>query len=406
MRAFLGLLGDPNPRVDTLMTIAADQCQPVRVVIVDDSTVVRNLIRSWLEAEPDLVVVGEAADGAEAVQQVLRLRPDVVTMDLEMPVMNGLQAIEAIMGTQAVPILVLSSSEDAEQSCQALNLGAVEVMAKPALGSAQARHLVERVRLLAGVSVITRRRIGAMTHSAGARRPASELPASTLPVSKWSASELPASTLDGPSKPGSVASVPARVVAIAASTGGPQALACILAKLPGHFPCTVLVAQHIVDGFAAGMVDWLAGLCRLPVHLAKDGDWALPGQVYVSPSEQNLKLSFNRRLALQPPDQGSIYHPSCNLLLESVAQCCGRQAVGLILSGMGNDGARGIAAIRAAGGVTMAQDETTSVVFGMNRVAIEAGEVHHILPAERIAEALCRLAEASVAFESPAGFSA
>lgn len=366
------------------MATGAERRSSVRVLIADDSALARSLIRAWLEAEPDFEVVGEASNGSDAVQQVLRLRPDVVTMDLDMPTMNGLQSIEAIMCTQAVPILVLSSIQDAEQSCEALNLGAVEVMVKPESGSAQVRHLVDRVRLLAGVSVITRRRTLAPTDSGHVVRLA----------------QAP----ESPAAPSGVAlPMPPKVLAIAASTGGPQALVAILSRLPARFPWSILVAQHIVEGFAAGMVDWLGGLCRLPVHLAAEGDMALPGRVYVSPSEKNLKLEFNRHLTLQPPDPSDIYHPNCNLLLESVAENCGRDAVGLILSGMGSDGVRGIAAIQAAGGISLAQDEDSSVIYGMNRVAIEAGVVHHVLPVEKIADTLCRLVQGGHGAESSTG---
>lgn len=183
-----------------------------------------------------------------------------------------------------------------------------------------------------------------------------------------------------------------RVFAIASSTGGPQALAQILPELPANFACPVLVAQHISDGFAQGMVDWLGSLCKLPVRLAADGDWLQAGVIYVSPSEQHLSVTPGRRLALVARGALDVYRPSCNVLLQSVAEVFGRQAIGIILTGMGSDGAQGMARIRERGGLTLGQDEKSSVIYGMNRVAIESGAVAQVLAAEQVAAAMVQLA--------------
>lgn len=182
-----------------------------------------------------------------------------------------------------------------------------------------------------------------------------------------------------------------RVLAVASSTGGPQALVVLLGALPANFPCPVLVAQHIAHGFAPGMVRWLATVCKLPVRLATDGEVVADGTVYVAPSETHMALSAGRRLVLTPPLEGDIYHPSCDHLLGSVAAVCGRDAVGLILTGMGSDGARGMEMIHQAGGATIAQDEASSVIFGMNQVAIARGAAQQVLPVQQIAPALSRL---------------
>lgn len=344
----------------------------IRVVIVDDSPLARALLRSFLEEEGDIEVVGEAGNGRQAVGMVCELKPDLVTMDIEMPVMGGLEAIEEIMHTRAVPILVVSSVADARNALQAVNLGALEVIGKPRCTPEAAAEFTSRIRMLARVPVITHLRI----------RPSSSLPPP--------AASLPATGREAPL----AGSAYRHVVAIASSTGGPQALARILPALPADFPCPILVAQHISDGFAQGMADWLGSLCALPVRLAREGEIILPGHLYLSPSEQHLAVTPTRRLTLRERAGNDLYHPSCDVLLHSVADVFGTAAVGIILTGMGHDGADGLSAIRKAGGATLAQDEATSVIFGMNQVAIERGAAQQVLPLEEIAGYLRRIAQA------------
>ncbi len=353
----------------------------IRVVIADDSSLARALLRSFLEAEEGIEIVGEARNGREAVDLVNELRPDLLTIDLEMPVMSGMEAIEEIMCSKAVPILVVSSVANAHNALVAVGQGALEVVSKPDCTPEQAADFVAKVRLLAGVSVITRRR-PRKTGPAGLAAPA-------MPPSSPSIFEPQLLS----TRPGASASGYARVFAIASSTGGPQALAKILSELPAAFPCPVLIAQHIAEGFSGGMAEWLGRLCRLPVRLAAEGDLLEPGVIYVAPSEFQGSITSMRRIALVERGPLDIYHPSCDVLLNSVADVFADAAVGIILTGMSSDGAKGIARIREKGGVTLAQDEATSVIYGMNRVAIEAGSVHQVLPVEAIAHAMGRLAE-------------
>lgn len=342
----------------------------IRVVIADDSALARGLLRSILESEEGIEIVAEASNGRQAVERVRELKPDLLTIDLDMPVMGGLEAIEEIMATRAVPILVVSGVADAQHALEAVRRGALDTVAKPEYSPEAAAEFVAKVRMLAKVPVITHLR---------ARKPAAgaAAPEAAAPVKAETA----------------VPAAPAfrHVVAIASSTGGPQALAQFLSQLPAGFPCPVLISQHISDGFAAGMADWLATLCKLPVRLAGDGEPILPGTVYISPSEQSLAVAPSRRLTLLPRGAADIYHPSCDALLESVGAVFGNKAIGIILTGMGHDGAAGLAAIRAAGGTTLAQDEATSVIFGMNRIAIERGAASSVLPLEEIAAAVLRL---------------
>ncbi len=349
----------------------------IRVVLTDDSSVARGLLRSFLESDGGIEIVGEASNGAEAVRLVGELRPDLVTMDLEMPVMGGMDAIREIMATHAVPILVVSSVADAKNACAAVACGALDAISKPEMDAVSG--FVAKVKMLAKIPVITHLRL-----RASAKPMIEELQPPTPAIS-------PSDTAEAAPRADSTC-----LFAIASSTGGPQVLSSILGSLPRVFPCPILIAQHIADGFAHGMAEWLAGVCKLPVRLAREGELLMAGTVYVSPSEANLAVTPARRMTLVPRLPGEIYHPTCDVLLASVAAVYGHQGVGIILTGMGSDGAAGMSKIRDAGGVTLAQDETSSVIFGMNKVAIDRGGVQQVLPASEISQTMCRLAGLSV----------
>jgi two-component system chemotaxis response regulator CheB len=338
----------------------------IRVLVVDDSALARDLLRSLLEEDGGIEVVGEAANGEEAVQLALKLKPDLITMDLEMPLMGGMDAITEIMATQALPILVVSSVADAKKAYAAVAHGALDVINKPELDAASGANFIAKVKMLAKIRVITHMRAitSTKTPSSTALSPA------IFPLSADTS----------------------RLFAIASSTGGPQALALLLGMLPATFPCAILISQHISDGFAAGMAEWLASVCKLPVRLAREGEEIIAGTVYISPSEANLTVTPTRHISLAPRLPGEIYHPTCDVMLTSVAAIYGKQSVGIILTGMSSDGAAGIERIHRASGVTLAQDEASSVIFGMNKVAIERGCVQQVLPLQEISQAMCHLA--------------
>lgn len=342
----------------------------IRVVLTDDSRLARELLRWFLESDGTIEVVGEAGDGAEAVRLAGELKPDLMTMDLEMPVMGGMEAISEIMATRATPILVVSSVNDAQNAYAAMARGALDAINKPELDATAGAEFIAKVKMLSQVRVITHLRSHYSVQSA---TPAERPP----PISNPSA---PATSDNR------------RLFAIASSTGGPQALAMILGLLPANFPCPVLISQHISEGFAPGMAQWLDGLCKLPVRLAREGEMVMPGTVHISPSETNLTVMPSRRITLAPRLPNEIYHPTCDVMLNSVAAVYGRQGIGIILTGMGSDGAHGIENIRQAGGATLAQDEASSVIFGMNKAAIDRGGVQQVLPAGDIPQAMCRLA--------------
>ena len=341
--------------------MTAPRTGPIQVLVVDDSPTARDLISALIAGDPRLTVRGQAEDGRAAVRLAQALRPDLVTMDLRMPEMDGLQAIAEIMDQCPTRILVVSDAADAANAMAAVARGALDATFKPTLDDGPA--FTARLRMLAGVPVIRHLR------SLAEARPAA-------PMMTPSA---------GASGAGGA------VIAIAVSTGGPQALARLLPALPAGLPAPVLIAQHISDGFAQGMAQWLDGLCPLPVTVARDGEALRPGHIYLADPAYHLTLAPGDRVRLTPCAPDDRYRPSCDRLLNSVA-AVGPRAIGLILTGMGRDGAQGMAAIAAAGGVTFAQDEATSVVFGMNREAILAGGVQRVLPLEAIAGELTRLA--------------
>lgn len=341
----------------------------VRVLVVDDSHISRRVIVSQLSRDKGIAVIGEAENGLQALKMIVELKPDLVTIDIQMPVMNGLTAIEQIMTRAPLPILVLTALDDAETAFAALAKGALEVMEKPHFDRPSAA-LNAKIKVLAKVKAVSpvRRDWTARTQgSRGERAP-------------------------------SFSSSPRRVVAIASSTGGPRALSVILSSLPADLKAPVLVAQHMCDGFTEGMVQWLDSNSRLAVHTAVHGEPITAGRVYVCPSERNMSVSAAGEIVLSARRKHDIYRPCCDMLLESVADVYASKAIGVILTGMGSDGAAGIARIRKAGGFTIAQDESSSAIFGMPKAAIESGCTTIVLPLDKIAAELVK----QLWFDAPA----
>lgn len=371
-----------------MMPPAPGSARQIRVLITDDSATARSLIRALIEDAPGFEVCGEASNGRDAVQQVLALEPDLVTMDLQMPVMDGMTAIREIMNQRASRILVVSEIADAAHAMEAVAAGALDAVAKPSLDDGEG--FVRRLRLLAGVPVIRHLRstrtsaaMAADAHQASNRTVGVKSAAQIAAAAAGATAAQPADQAVAPLPP---------LIAIAVSTGGPQALAKLLPALPADLPAAVLIAQHIAEGFAAGMVGWLHQLCRLPVQLAQEGERVTLGRIYVADSRIHLSLDGKGRFLFQPCAKADIYRPSCDRLLSSVAQVAGSRAIGVILTGLGRDGVAGIAAIADAKGVTIAQDEASSVIFGMNQQAVLSGRVQRVLPLDAIAEAMTQAA--------------
>jgi len=332
----------------------------VRVLVVDDSALMRKLIPAILARDSSIEVVGTAMDGAFALKKIEELRPDVVTLDLEMPRMDGMEALRLIMRRAPVPVILFSthSKEGAYATFKALALGAIDFVAKPkdaAAGhiDAIAEELIHKIKVA--------KRAGKYKISA--------------PVLE---EEAPVR------KKGSRASLPPnRIIAIGISTGGPNALQYLLSQIPAEFPASIVVVQHMPEGFTEMFARRLDECCALEVQEARSGDLLLAGRVLICPGNRHMMVRRMPRgdmavLSDGPPVNG--HRPSADVLFHSVAQEFGLTAVGIIMTGMGEDGAEGIGAIKAAGGMTLAQSEETCVVAGMPRAAIQKGHVAKVVP--------------------------
>ncbi len=343
----------------------------IKVLVVDDSPVARELLIHILNCDPGITVVGTACDGEEALSVVQRQRPDVITMDMHMPKLNGLDATRLIMETAPTPIVIVSGTEDPLEvvtTFEAMDAGALAVLRRPAgVGlpnyEAMAQDMVQTVKLMSDVKVIRRwprMRTGA---------PASG--AKNVGLTRESAR--------------------IRIVVLGASTGGPPALEAILASLPKDFPVPILIVQHMSPGFIRGFARWLANSSRLPVHVAAHRESLLPGHVYIAPDEYQMKVERDGKIALTKNDPEHGLRPSISYLFRAVAEVYGADAIAGILTGMGRDGASELRLLKEHGAVTFAQDKDSSVVHGMPGEAIKLDAATLILPLEKIAAALTNL---------------
>ncbi len=335
----------------------------IKVVVVEDSTVQRRHLVKVLEADGDIRVAGEATDAREAIELVRTLEPDVVSVDLGIPG-GGIHAIEQIMAFSPTPIVVLSASvadRESHAAVEALLAGAVDALPKPSAWDAESeRTFRERVRVLRGVRVLRHPR-GRLEQDRIARRSRSAASRTATPM-----------------------------VAIGASTGGPAALATVLADL-GGLQAAVLVVQHLHPGFIDGFVAWMQRVSGLPVEIAVDGTSIQPGLVYVGPGGAHLKVGSEDRIVLDPEPE-TLHRPSVNTLFSSLAERPDRRRIGVLLTGMGDDGATGLLALRRAGAVTIAQDEATSTVYGMPHAARRLDAATHVLALQDIAPQIKRSA--------------
>lgn len=343
----------------------------IRVLVVEDSLTVRRHLCEILAADPGFDVVGEAEDGKQAIELCLSLRPDVVSLDMMLPVMSGLAATEYIMAYCATPILVVSSSTNRGElfkTYEALAAGAVEVMEKPKADDADGeweRRFMAMLRLVARVKVITHLR-GRLAPSRSYAAPAD------LVAAPWSSPHA------------------CRMLALGASTGGPSAIVDVLRALPADFPLPVLLVLHIGESFGMAFAEWLDGQTVHTVRIAQDGQRFAERGVFLAPPSRHLLVRHDRLQLSDGPERHSC-RPSVDVLFESLASEYGSAVAACLLTGMGVDGARGLLAIREAGGVTIAQDEASSVVYGMPREAALLGAAQRVLPLSEIGPALAAL---------------
>ena len=344
----------------------------IKVLVVEDSAVVREFLVHVLGSDPGIRIVGTACDGEDALQAVAHLQPDVITMDIHMPKLDGLETTRRIMETHPAPIVIVSGSTDPHEvatTFRAMEVGALAVLRRPAgIGhpdhEATAKELVLTVKLMSEVRVVRR----------------------------WPR-VLPGTSVRPPSEP-LVAQAPGevRVIAIGASTGGPPVVQTILRGLPTDFPAPVLIVQHMAVGFTAGFVEWLAQSSGLPVHIAAHGESMLPGHVYVAPDQFQMRVERGGTIVLSKDEPENGLRPSVSYLFRSLAEVYGGQAVAGLLTGMGRDGAEELKLLRDKGAVTFAQDKESSVVHGMPGEAIKLDAATLVLPPEKIAATLTSLA--------------
>lgn len=352
----------------------------IRVMVVEDSAVSRELLVSIFQSSPDLQVIGTARNGMEAVRLAKRLKPDVITMDVYMPEMDGLEATRQIMSEIPCPVVIISASLNKSQqelTFNALQAGALSVLEKPAMNDLAETHeaLVYQVKLMSEVKVMRRKSAPIMPRLAVPHQSQSLFLTGQPMLSRNEQSGI-------------------QVVAIASSTGGPGVLAEILSKLPADFPAPILVVQHITPGFSEGLVNWLDKQTPLEVSLAGQAVRPKPGQVLVAPDHAHMLINRMGLISLRQTPAVNGLRPSADYLFGSIAEIYGDTAIGVILTGMGNDGAAGLRAMRDMGSHTIAQDRDSCVVFGMPAVAIELGAVEQILPPAKISQALLTLSSA------------
>lgn len=348
----------------------------IKVLLVDDSPIALKILERILSSSPDIKVIGTALNGKEGLKLIPSLNPDVICTDLHMPVMNGLEFTKEIMTQYPRPILVISVSvqEGSQNIFRLLEAGAVDVFLKPrgfieSEFDKKALELISKVKVVAGVHVF--------------RRPV---------VKERVTGGIPPSPPLAKVGVGGFTAIPQlnaiRVVAIGASTGGPQILHSLFSRLPANFPIPVICVQHIGDEFLRGFIEWLSSECRMKVRIAEAGEFPQPGTIYFPQAGSHLRIDNNGRFAVsgEPPYDG--HRPSISVALRSIADFYGSRVISVLLTGMGRDGAEGMQDVSMAGGITIAQDEGSSIVFGMPKAAIELGATKYVMTPDEIAETL------------------
>jgi len=351
---------------------------PIKLLLVEDSPVVTIVLKRIFESSPDIQVVGTACNGLEGLELIPKLQPQVICTDLNMAPMNGLEFTEEVMKKYPLPILVISASvqaNDTQNVFQVLKAGALDVFPKPMGGLVSdydrlANQLIAKVKILSGVKVFTRHQKKMPLED----NQILKINQAPVPNYKFSNENVKSSTI--------------KVLAIGASTGGPQALYAIISKLPASFPVPIICVQHISEGFLQGLVDWLGNESKLPVKIAAFGELPQAGTVYFPPEKRHLELDSQGRFVYSEAAHAAGHCPSVTVTFKSVANFYSRAAAGVLLTGMGRDGADGMLAIARQGGLTIAQDEASCIVFGMPKEAIALGAAQYVLPISAIAPLL------------------
>lgn len=345
----------------------------IKILIVEDSSVVRDFLVYILSSEPDMHVVGTAKNGKEAIMLAALKKPDIITMDIEMPVMNGMEATREIMSTNAIPIIIVTSSyskSEISKTFKAIEAGALAILAKPAGFKHPNFHkdkndLIKTVRLMSEIKVVTRRK-------------------------KYLNQETTEKTIAIP-KSFNERETNYKLTAIGVSTGGPQVLNTILPLIPEDYKLPIVIVQHIPEGFLEGMVDWLNKSSRIPIKIAIGGEKLEPRNIYFCPAESHIGIKSDLTVELKKDVPGLSIRPSVSYLFRSIAKNFNHESIGILLTGMGKDGAEELAIMKEKGALTIIQDEKSSIVFGMPGAAFNLDAHKYILSPVEIANKLIEL---------------
>ncbi|MDM8535389.1 chemotaxis-specific protein-glutamate methyltransferase CheB [Desulfobacterales bacterium HSG17] len=345
----------------------------INILIVEDSPVVRELLIYILNSSPGINVMGTVDSGEKALKFVKKYKPDLITMDVNMPGIDGFETTRRIMETQPVPIIIVSSimtPESADALFRTMEAGALCIVEKPpglenSAYKQKSKKLVEIVKLMSEVKVVRRRSLGVL------KKPEQQL------------------SLSGSSQGKKYPNI--KLVAIGVSTGGPPAIQTILSLLPKNIGVPILIVQHIARGFIQGMADWLGPKTGFPVHIPEHGDILLPGHVYLAPDNYHMGVSSNNTVLLSKEKPENGIRPSVSFLLRSVSKIYGKNAAGVLLTGMGRDGAKELLLMKENKAVTLVQDKKSCVIFGMPDAAIKMGAAAYVLPPDKIAQKLIQL---------------
>jgi two-component system, chemotaxis family, protein-glutamate methylesterase/glutaminase len=349
--------------------------KPIRVLIVDDSALIRRILNDILREDPGIEVVGMISDGRKALEAVAKFNPDVVTLDVEMPEMNGIETLKRIMKESPKPVVMISAFTEsgAELTFQALDLGAVDFITKPH-SVFSSRLLDLRREIVLKIKEASRARVRRMDAPA---RKAPGIPHST-PASKTA---RPLARCN-------------RIVSIGISTGGPKALGEIMPQIPADFPAAIVIVQHMPQPFTKALASRLNAISRIEVKEAEDQDIVAPGRAFVARGDYHIRIREEKLAFVACLDQAekvSMFRPSIDVLMESTANAFRDRNIGILMTGMGRDGVLGVRKVKLQGGVTLAQNERTSAIFGMNRIAIESGYIDRVLPLEALVPAVLDL---------------
>lgn len=339
----------------------------IKVLVVDDSALIRSLLTEIIKQAPDMQLVGAAPDAFVAKEMVMEFTPDVITLDIEMPKVDGLTFLDRLMKARPTPVIMISTltEKGADATIRAMELGAIDFIAKPKLNVAKGMGEYEQ-EILAKIRMAAQTRPKIRSTSTSAVKP--------IPI-HYSGTET--------------------IVAIGASTGGTEAIKTVLEQLSPAFPATV-ITQHMPPNFTKSFAKRLDSICKINVHEAKDGERIMPGNAYIAPGDQHMEIvrsGADYRVRLNNGELVSGHKPAVDVMFQSLAKIVGKNVIATVLTGMGKDGAKGLLALKNAGALTMVQDEASCVVYGMPKAAVEIGATKHTIPLSKMSKALTQAVE-------------